>query len=275
MSKSISARINLGVGDHIFARVFLDGVKHEFFSIQITHAEDAIHYWFNNDPKRRAFNTALGKLVFRDPPYVLVPGGNLPFFPNERIVRELNAIPVKPNLDHLAAGKSLDINPYIVITTKARQFPKATFNQIKDQLSSSLRNLSDRFTIVILGERDVQRTREYEAEVNRDQVFGIYDFLISVLPKDKILDLSVPALGISVSSIEQFRQDCLIMKEAKTVITLGIGGNFWMSAGLAQNTIGLRADNEWTTDIMTSANYPNMTLTKDIGAFANTLSALI
>jgi len=273
MKKSIALDINLGIGDHVFARAFLDGIKDQYDRIAITHSRPALAFWFNNDKIRQDFNLKLGKLVFSEPPYILVPNAHFPFYPNERIVKELNDKPVKPNLDHLAAGAPLDITDYIVITTKARQFPKATFDQIKDKLALSLQALAAKHRIVILGERDVQRTREYEAEVNRNQVFGIYDYLISVLPSDRIVDLSVPVLGITVSSMEQFQQDCLIFKEAKCVLTLGIGGNFWMSAAVAKKTIGLRADTEWTTDLMIN-QYPNMFLTKSIDEFTGFLTQL-
>lgn len=265
MNKNIQCRINLGVGDHIYIKLFVETIKHNYDNIYITHASDALAYWFNNDPKRYEFNLSLGRLLFSDKPYTLVPNANFPFYPNERIVKELSNIPTKTDFNCLCAGNSLPIKDYVVITTKMRQFPKSSFEQIKNQLASSLKELSEKYTIVILGEREVERSREYEAEVNRDQIFGIYDYLISILGKNKILDLTIPALGITCSNMPQFQQDCLTMQQSRCIISFGIGGNYWLSAALAKKTINLRADNEWTTDLM--IGYPDMYMTKDINQF--------
>src|SRR5271170_4824551 len=172
--KQIYIQMNLGIGDHIFLRIYLDGIKDEYDRITVIHAQDALAYWFKNDPIRRNFNTQLASLVFSEPPYFFIPNPNsiLPFYPNERIIRELNNKPVKPNLDNLCAGKSLDIKNYIVITTKVREFPKVLFDQYKDKITTALQNLTTSHTIVILGEREVQKTIEYGAEVNRHRVFG-------------------------------------------------------------------------------------------------------
>jgi hypothetical protein len=263
--------INVGIGDHVFLRVFLDGVKNNYDNIYITHSKPGMQFWHNNDPNRWNFNLQLASLMFNEKPYSLVinPKFYFPFYPHERIIKELNNKPVKPNLDCLCVGKSLGIEKYIVITTKARQFPKIIFEQCKEKLTNTLQELSKKYKIVILGEREVERSKEYEAECNRDQVFGLYDYLISVLKPEDIIDLTIPALGITPSNLTQFQQDCLIMKEASAVVTFGIGGNLWMSVAVAKKTISLRVDNEWATDLL--AGYPNMLLTKDLNQFCENL----
>lgn len=273
MKKSINMDINVGIGDHIFLRVFMDGIKDQYDRIAITHSRPGMTFWHNDNMDRWNFNLQLGSLIFREPPYILVPNARFPFYPNARIVQEINKVPVKPNLDILCVGKSLDLDKYVVVTTKVREFPKDTFDAVKEKLTVALQKLAAHRTIVILGEREVEKTREYEAECNRNQVFGLYDYYISALPADKIVDLTVPALGITTSPFSHFQQDCLILKEAEAAITLGIGGNLWMSVGVAKQTIGLRADNEWTTDLMQS-NYPGLYLTKDIEQFSTYLEGL-
>lgn len=272
--KHINLQINLGLGDHVFARMYLDPIREQYSRITIIHAQDALAYWFKSDPIRRNFNTQLASLVFSEPPYFFIPnpGAILPFYPNERIIRELNNKPIKPNLENLCVGKSLDIKKYMCITTKVREFPKVLFDQYKDKIKSALQDLNKHHTVVILGEREVQKTIEYNAEVNRHQVFGIYDYLKTILQPDKTIDLTVPALGITTSPFPQFQQDCLIMKEADAVITFGTGGNYWMSAGVSKQTIGLRADTE--LDRLGITEYPSVSLTKDIEQFVQYLSEL-
>lgn len=271
--KQLFLELNLGIGDHIFARMFLDGIKDQYDRIFITQSQDALAYWFRNDQIRRNFNTQLASLVFNKLPYIFVlqPAHRFPFYPNERIIRELNNKPIKPNLDSLCAGRSLDVKNYIVITTKVREFPKVLFDQFKDKITPVLQNLAANNIVVLLGEREVQRTREYEAVVNRERVFGIYDYLKDILPETTI-DLTVPALGVTTSPFPQFQQDCLIMKEASHVITFGTGGNFWMAAGLSDKVVSLRADTE--LDRLSITAYPNIELTKDIDLFVNSLIQL-
>lgn len=271
--KQLNMDINLGIGDHLFLRIFVDGVKHQYDRIAITHSRPALQFWFNNDPKRGEFNLQLGRLVFSEPPYVLVPNARFPFYPNDRIVREINNKPVKPNLDRLCVGKSLGIDKYIVLTTKVRHIQRGDFEQYKAKITPALCELAKTYKMVILGEREVQATREYTAECNRDQVYGIYNYLIETLPPDRVLDLSIPALGITCSSLPQLQQDCLIMKEARAVITFGIGGNLWISACTANQTVGLRGDSEPTTDLIQSG-FPGMSLTKDIDQFIKFLVEL-
>lgn len=272
--KRLFMDINVGIGDHLVLRMFLDGVKDQYDQIAITHSRPGMAFWHNNNPARWDFNLKLGRLLFSEPPYVLMTNIFYPFYPNERIVKEINNKPIKPNLNCLCVGKSLDINNYVVITTKIREFPKSIFEQMKSKITAALQKLSENCTIVIIGEREVQRTKEYEAECNRNQVFGIYDYLKTILPPNKVLDLTIPALGIIPSTLPQVQQDCLIMKEAKAVITFGLGGNVWMSACTANKTIGLRADKDWIVDLIQTSDYPDLFLTKDVDQFTKFLEEL-
>ena len=240
---------------------------------RITHSRPGMQFWHSNNAKRWDFNLQLGRLVFGEAPYILIPNANFSFYPNERIVREVNNKPVKPNLDCLCIGTSLNINKYIVLTTKQRQIPKDVFDAAKDKITPALQRLASKYTMVISGEREVERTREYEAECNRDKVYGLYDYYMEILPKDSILDLSIPALGVICSDLSQLQQDCLIMKEAEAVITFGIGGNLWISACTAQRTIGWRNDPDTVTDLV-HTGLEGLSLTRDVDQFIDYLASL-
>lgn len=272
MKKSINMDINVGIGDHLFLRIFMDGVKDQYDRIAITHSRPGMTFWHNDNMDRWNFNLQLGSLVFREPPYVLVPNAHFPFYPNERIIKEINNKAVKPNFDQLCVGKSIDVKNYLVFTTKVREFPISLFEEMKIKLTPALQKLASHYKIVILGEREVQRTREYEAECNRLRVFGIYNYLTDILPSESLVDLTIPALGIIPSTMSQFQQDCLIMKEAKAVVTFGTGGNFWIATSVAK-TIGLRADNELDR-LGITVDYPSTQLTKDLDQFISYLEGL-
>lgn len=272
MKKQIGLDINVGIGDHLFVRVFLDRIRDQYDRIAITHSKPGMQFWHNNDPNRWEFLNKLSGIVFSEPPYVLVPNARFAFYPNERIVKDLNKSPVIPNIDGLCAGKSLDVKNYVVITTKIRQYDYRTFEQDKIKLTPALQSLATRYNVVLLGEREVQKSREYAAECNKDFIFGIYDYLKAILPAERTIDLTIPALGITSSTFDQFRQDCLITKEARAVLTFGIGGNLWMSLCTAKHTLGLRRDAEWTTDLI--GGLPGLSITKDPDQFIRSIEQL-
>lgn len=272
MKKQLSMDINVGIGDHLLLRMFLDGVKDQYERIAITHSKPGMQFWHNNDQKRWDFNLQLGKLVFNEPPYVLVPNAHFPFYPNDRIVNELNNKPVIPNLDCLCLGTPLNIGRYVVFTTKVRSIMKSDFDLAKNQITPALQRLSKNYTIVITGEREVQRTKEYDAACNKDLVYGLYDYFTSILPQDKILDLTIPALGVICSTLPQLQQDCLVMKEAEAVINFGVGGNLWLATCVAKRTIGWHKDPHLIMDV--TQGLPGYYMTRNLNQFIQSLDAL-
>ncbi len=264
--------INVGIGDHLFLRIFMDGIKDQYEQIAITHSRPGMAFWHNNDSKRWDFNLKLGKLVFSEPPYVLVPNAHFPFYPNERIIKELNNKPIKPNLDCLCAGTSLNIGKYLVLNTKVRHIMKQDFEQAKSKLTPALRRLANNYTIVILGEREVQRTREYDADVNKNRVYGLYDYFIQIFPRDKVLDLSIPALGIVCSDLPQLQQDCLIMKGAEAVINFGVGGNLWITTCVSRQTLDWHNDSDPIMDLV--QGMPGLHVTRDLDQFIQFLETV-
>jgi hypothetical protein len=272
MKKQIGMDINVGIGDHLFLRIFMDGIKDQYDRIAITHSKPGMAFWHNNDAARWDFNLKLGHLVFSEPPYVLIPNARFPFYPNARIINELNKKPVKPNLDCLCVGTSLNIGKYVVLTTKVRHIAKHDFETAKAKLTPALQRLASKYMVVISGEREVQRTKEYEVEGNKFLVHGLYDYFVSVLPMERTLDLSLPALGVTCSTMPKLQQDCLIMKEAEAVINFGIGGNLWISTCVANRTIGWHNDADTTMDLM--QGYPNYQVTRELDQFIAFLDGL-
>ena len=220
--------------------------------------------------------TELGNLIFTQAPYKYNGWSNNNPLNTGQLIRELKITPVKPNLDNLlCVGEPLALNEeYIIVTTKARCFSRSKFYPLSVHLWRTLKTLSEKYRIVIMGEREVEKSKEYTIAINRDNVFSIYDQIIANVPSERIVDLSVPALGISTPDLLKIKQDCLIMKNAKAIITLGIGGNLWLSAAVSNMTIGYRDDADWVTDIVTNPNFPSMFLTKNFPEFINKLSSL-
>lgn len=274
--RKLEMSINAGIGDNLMVRVFFDSIKHNYDQIVISHNKQIIDYWKDSDPRYFHFLNELGNMLFTSPPYVFAhkqfTAMNL--HDGENSVKRLNLIAQKPNLDYiLCKGNSLNLKEeYIVITTKIRGIERRDFFSLSIHLWKVLREISKKYKIVILGERTVETNKEYKN--NPTIIYGIYEQIIANLSQDRIVDLTVPALGITVPDINQIKQDCLIMKEAKFVITLAVGGNLWLAISVA-NTIGYRADNgavnNYINDLINNPKFPSAFLTQDWSAFIKKL----
>lgn len=219
----------------------LDPFKHQFDQIKITFDQDILETCRDNDVKYKKFLDDIGKLFFSDPPYILNTGkytrrGQF------ALCKDYNLPVVKPNLKNiLCKGSLLNIEEeYIVITTKHRFFLRNYWNTISSKYWDTLNKLSKKYKLVILGEKVVEMSKEY-AQHGSNITYSIYNEIIANLPKDRVIDLTVQALGITSPELEKIQQDCLIMSEARFVIILGTGGAFCMATSVA-NTIGHRTD---------------------------------
>ena len=274
--KVIQSNIPLAFGDLINIKTFLDDVKNEHDQINLTFHQPLFNIgvntgtpdWAEKKKKWDKYLNDIGKLFFSEPPYTI----NLnqyPFLDAQDLVKKFRLKPRKPELSHLLCdGKSLDIGEYIVITTKIREAPRNLLYPLFIELWGTLRQLSKKYKIVVLGERTVEMRKEYIGHSNT--IFGIYEQIIANIPSDCIIDLTVPALGETVSDLTQIRQDCLIMNEAELVVTLGVGGNFCMATAVS-NMVGFRADNLWLADLVFTQEYPDCIVTKDWSRFISEL----
>ena len=256
--KKLEMSINTGIGDNIIVRVFFDVIKHNYDQIIVSHNKDVIEFSNNGDPNYLNFLNELGNTLFTTPPYIFSNVQYKPLFLYDTI-KELNILPSKPNLDSvLCAGTSLNLGEeYIVITTKIRGLRRKDFYPFSINLWKILRKLSEKYKIVILGERQVENNKEY-ANIS-DIVYSIYEQIITNLPSHRIVDLTVPSLGVTTPDLKKIKQDCLIMKESKCIVTLAIGGNLWLALSVA-NVIGFKYDcgivNNYINDMVSCLTNP-------------------
>lgn len=123
------------------------------------------------------------------------------------------------------------LEPYICVNTKVRQYSRSRFLTIKDSLLSVLANLPTK--VAIVGEKVVEQNVEYAIHGD-DVIYSIYNYLME-LPQDKIIDLTVPALGLSTPDLATLRKDCYIMAQSRCVVNIGYGGNLSLSGSVAKN----------------------------------------
>jgi len=261
--RKLEFKIAAGLGDNLVLRMALDTIKHDYDQIRISHNKMIVNDHRNGDPLYFKFLADLGNLIFTEPPYIF-DQGDYPEIYTYDTYKRLGIKIKEPRLDYLLCkGDSLNLGEeYIVITTRARSVIIGTLSPLLPSFWKLLDELSQKYKIVILGEREVQGVPDHCAGT-KDDVFSIYDQIKLHIPAEKILDLTVPALGITAPDLIRIQQDCLIMKEAKTVITFGIGGNVWMAAAVA-NTTGYRSlDENNITDIIINPEFRNIFITQD------------
>ena len=275
--KTFNTTICAGIGDNIVFRLILDSVKHNYQNIKISYNKDVLREFRNNESSYIQFLNQIGGLLFNDSPYQLV---DTQYSPNScgeinlfKTLVDQKVVPQKPNIDHLLCrGKLLDINePYIILTTKIRGISKKSLDRLLPQFWKEMLVLSDKYKIVIMGEKIVEENKEYKG--NADIIYSIYNQIIANLPANKIIDLTVPALGIQAPVVSKIQQDCLIMKHAKSIITFGIGGNLWLAAAVA-NVVGYREDRDRCTDFLAVPSFKTMLLTKNWQEFLQRIKRL-
>jgi hypothetical protein len=272
--------LNLGgiptsLGEIISFKFYLDLVKNKYNQIKLGFHMPLLYQGLHTDTpnwihRQQLWNTYLqdlGSLFFSQPPYILLPNTNTFYGNINRLINDLKLEPTLPRLSNiLPHGTPLNIGEYIVITTKAREIDPKKFFLHSIKLWSTIKKLSQKYKVVILGERIVEMRKEYK---NSNQIFGIYEQIIVNIPSNRIIDLTVPALGETVNTVKEIRQDCLIMKQAKFTITIGIGGNCCMSTASSTMAIGYRTDNDLLANLTYGKDYPNAIITKDWDRFIN------
>ena len=273
--KIYQANLSQGIGDNIMSKCYADQAFTEgkVDKIYFTHHAPIVEKQKNNSPEYWKFLHELGNLFFTTHPYIYN-NGQFPFKSAEGLIADFGIIPQKPQrsvyVPLLCKGNLLNLNQeYIVITTKLRYFERRIFNTLAPQLWATINKLSNRYKIVVLGERTVEMCPDYLWH-GANKIYGIYNEIMQNIPHDRMVDLTIPALGITAPTLSQIQQDCLIMSEAKFVITLGIGGNFCMAMAVS-NMIGFRIDNEPISDAIFSKSYPDATVVKDWNTFIRLL----
>ena len=271
--------IPTSLGEIINYKYHLDMIKHNYDQILLNFHLPLLEYGLHTDAPDRSQKKKLwekylydiGQLFFSEPPYVLMNGPQVFCGDLIHLIKKIGIAPRKPNLDYLLCkGTSLNLGEeYIVITTKAREVSRNIFFPLSIQLWNILKRLSTKYKIVILGERLVEMRKEYL--IYKNEIFGIYEQIIANIPTDRIIDLTVPALGETVAALKDIQQDCLIMKEAKFTLSIGIGGNCCLSCASSNMAIGYRNDNNKLADTIYNQEYTNAVVTKDWNRFIHTL----
>jgi hypothetical protein len=238
--RTYKVRINLGIGDILFARGVLDRQSKTFDKVYISPDYNVYNDTRQPTKKETDFTNKLLELIFQ-PPYYHLETERIEEYPHRfcQTFSTLDNFPlVVPQLsDVLCEGKPLDIGPYITISTRVREVPITEYEEkVKKQFLKKVLELSETYKIVILGERELSEYKEHE--ILAGQVFTLYKDLIETLPKNRVVDLSFKNVKtIRENRMKRFKQECLYMRDAEWNIVVGNGGNSCIAASIG-NAMG-------------------------------------
>ncbi|MFA6201475.1 MAG: hypothetical protein WC679_13830 [Bacteroidales bacterium] len=228
---SFSLSVGPAVGETVYIKSLLDQWKGVFDVINISFYKPfVIQYRGTHAQQYWKFINEYGKLFFSDPLYNFVEQ-QYQFMFAEDIISKYKLQPLVRNYTNILCHPTYKhgFTDYVVLTTKLRLIPRSFYNQIKDKLFGAIKNLSKKYKIMIVGEREIEYNEEYAAH-GTDQIYSIYKDIISNIPKEKIIDMTIPGMGITVPSVEQIQKDCNLFRDSKFTIVLGFGGHFCLSS---------------------------------------------
>jgi len=220
--------LRLGIGDLICCKSLLLNLKDTVVNIGLNH--NLIMY---RGPNYYNFIDNLARLIFFDDQFRFSENPNYPCLGWEDLYKKLQPQPISLK-KQLCSGNSFN-DKYICLCTKIRGYDFNKFLIIKDYIIESLNSISDKFKIIILGEKIVEINKEYEFYKD---IYSIYPYIDRIRNK---IDFTIPKLGIITPEINKFRQDCLLMSESVITINIGIGGNVSISTSISK-TINLFDD---------------------------------
>jgi hypothetical protein len=232
----------IGLGDMILSRQVLESRKNEFDKIEVSLPLNITRvYHEENYNEYIDFATKFCNILYEnDERFRFLPQANFPFVDQISLQKHgfIYDKICKTITNKLCKGIALDIGDYIVINCKVRYLRTDEFENISNELYNILNLLSQKYKIVILGERFIEPHYEYN-NFHKGHIYTIYDGLINNI-KNNVVDLTVPAIGITTPDISKIQQDCLIMNQAKFCITIGIGGAYVLTLASANKIIGYR-----------------------------------
>jgi len=240
--KKTSIKTCAGIGDILHTKAQLDQIRDDYDRISIGYDDSLVSRFRSDDDQYRIFLDGLFKLLFSEQPYHRDQHIKAQC-KNPEALWESGFQPIVPDLSHLLALRtSIPDEPYIVISTKIRGIKRAQYEELRPDFLNVLRLLSKKSIVVLLGERTIGYNAEYKCH-GSELIYSIYTDVLSATQDGKLLDLTVPELGLTAPSLIRFRNECFIQQKALRVITIGSGGNVSIAMSVGK-IIGFYAHSE-------------------------------
>ena len=128
----------------------------------------------------------------------------------------------------------------VVINTKVRGLGRHHYNAIKNRFYQALNNSNKKF--IVMGEKEIEYGKEYKLH-GENAIYSIYNDVITNLPKERITDITVPKLGITLPSLDNIKSDINIIAKHKS-LCFGSSGIVSLCCCSAIDTRSCIPDNE-------------------------------
>jgi hypothetical protein len=102
----------------------------------------------------------------------------------------------------------------IVINTKVRGLHRNQYNTYKNQLFQILKASDKQF--ILLGEKEIEYGKEYALH-GENAIYSAYSDIINNIPKEKLVDMTIPKLGITTPNFENIIKDINIISKHKNI----------------------------------------------------------
>lgn len=265
--------VYIGIGDIITTKSYLlDAQSHGINKIKI--GPSTFHQNMRSGGYVE-FIQEFMKTIFKEPLFeLLAPDGQKPihWLDFERSGFKQHKIDLS-NL--LPLQIEIPKQPYFCLYTKIREYPKSKFISFKQPIIDSIKKLTEKYTLVLIGEKEIDQNIEYQV-LGPEIVYSLYNDVISNIDKSKMIDLTIPASALQPPSIIRLRQDCHIMKNSLFTINLGYGGNLSISGTVCRTINLVYRNNLFGIDVLPIINkmLPNTSTFYDEQEFINCISSL-
>jgi hypothetical protein len=152
---------------------------------------------------------------------------------------------------------TFNISNYIIFHTKLRLSPtqaKYEYSSIKNKMKLFCESFKSKYTIVILGERNMANSLE---AINMG-ITTIYSEILNLYKNNKnIIDLSEDNIYDNLD-LEKFKKDIGIIQGAKYNVHIGLGGQFTFSLLFSNNVVQYFNDLYNNQDSNALVNNPNI-----------------
>lgn len=224
----LHVKINLGIGDIIVAKTYLDAKKEEYNKIYI-HKNRDIEYWRSKNNIN--FADEFLNLLFNESPYI-IDDSDYPVESTGAFSYFSDKLFKKKDLTKYLCNSSYvkEYDNYIVLLTKIRGFDINKFNSIKSQIFSNINKLP--FKIVLQGEKRLYHSNEIA--VHKNNIFCIYDDIIKSIDSNKIIDLTIDDDLHNSPKLDNILRDCNIIHNSNFTVTFGISGAFIMAMSISK-----------------------------------------
>lgn len=237
-----NVKLNLGIGDILFSRAILDNQKNNFEKFIISPNLDSYNWSRRPTFEDIEFTLNFFKLVFNKPHYVIDgPNKDYPL----RYLHTFTSLDgfdmIKPSLaDDVCEGKPLDIGKYLILNMRIKELPLPMFAPQSKEFFDVLNKLSNKYKIVLVGERKIPPWPENNIYVNMKggSMYSIYEDIINNIPKENIVDLTYDNYDDITDKLKDLRQMFVYLRDAYYNITLGCGGGFCQALAVG-NVIGV------------------------------------